>query len=195
MFWSKSEKDILRKLKCFDSIQEFLDKFEYNNSDSCISPRYSILTRDAHCFEGALLAAAAFEFHGQAPLILDLMCLDFDDPHVIAIFKYKNCWGSIGKSSTTMLTGRTPVYRNIRELVMSYFDFYFDKKGRKSLISYSVPINLNSYNSYNWRTTDQDLMDMGIAFNKVKHNQIISRKELIRLSPANKKIIKGCFLD
>ncbi len=195
MSWDKSERTLLKKLNSFEKIQNYLDELEYNDSDACLSPRYTMLSQDGHCFEGALLAAAALEYQGHPPLVVDLMCLDFDDPHVITVFKHKKFWGSIGKSSTTLLMGRSPVYRSVRELVMSYFDFYFDKRGKKSLVSFSRPINLNSYNHLHWRTTEANLMDMGISFNQVKHHKIINNSELLKFAPANKKIVQSCFFN
>ena len=37
------------------------------------------------------------------------------------------------------------VYKTIRELVMSYFHEYTDNKGRKTLRSYSNPVNLSRF--------------------------------------------------
>jgi hypothetical protein len=193
MSWAKYEINLFKKLNTPEKIQKYLDDLEYNSSDSCLSPRYTILSQDAHCLEGALLAASILEFHGERPLILDFLSLDFDDPHVVALYKYKNSWGSIGKSSTTFLSGRSPVYKSVRELAMSYFDFYFDKKGRKSLVSFSDPINLNVFNRWNWRITEIDLLPMGLELNKYSHYQIIKEKELTQLPKANKRLIKACF--
>ena len=54
--------------------------------------------------------------------------------------------GAVAKSNFTTLRYREPVYRSLRELVMSYFDFYFNIDGDKSLRSYSLPLDLTIYN-------------------------------------------------
>jgi hypothetical protein len=194
MIWTTDERIFLRSLNTPEKIQNYLDSLIYNPQDASLSPRYVMLTQDGHCLEGALLAAAALEFHGQPPLVLDLQAEDFDDSHVIAVYKTKTGWGSLGKSNTTLLAGRSPIYRSIRELVMSYFDFYFDVNGRPSLRAYSNPINLNRYNHLNWRTSDEDLMDLGISFNDLAHYELVSPRELSKLPLASPRLRHACFL-
>jgi hypothetical protein len=194
MVWTKEERNFFKSLSRPDKIQSYLDSLIYNPEDASLSPRYVLLSGDGHCLEGALLAAAALEFHGHPPLVVDLQSLSFDDPHVIAVYQYKSRWGSIAKSNTSLLAGRSPVYGSIRELVLSYFDFYFDHSGKKSLMAYSNPINLNDYNNQNWRTSDEDLMDLGISFNNYPHKKILTSKEMISLSRASERVRDACFL-
>ena len=122
MMWNKDERNILKSLSTPERIQIYLDNLAYNPADDAASPRMIMLSQDAHCFEGGLLAAAALEYHGHPPLMVSLQA-EHDDHHVLAVYKGKSGWGCIAKSNTTLLRGRDPVYRNIRELVMSYFDF------------------------------------------------------------------------
>jgi len=84
-----------------------------------------------------------------------------DDDHVIAVFKVNAHWGAVAKSNFTTLRYREPVYRSLRELIMSYFDFYFNLNGDKSLRSYSRPLDLTIYNNRQWKTTDEDLEYIG----------------------------------
>jgi len=192
--WTKEEKNFFKSLSCPDKIQSYLDSLLYNPEDASLSPRYVLLSGDGHCLEGAMLAAAVLEFHGHPPLVVDLQSLSFDDPHVIAVYQYKSRWGSIAKSNTSLLAGRSPVYGSIRELVLSYFDFYFDYSGKKSLLAYSNPINLNDYNDQNWRTSEDDLMDLGISFNHYPHQKILSSNEMRSLSKASDRVREACFL-
>ncbi len=64
-------------------------------------------------------------FIGYKPLIVDMKAFN-DDDHVIAVFIENGHWGSVAKSNFTSLRYREPVYRSLRELIMSYFDFYFN---------------------------------------------------------------------
>lgn len=193
MIWTKDEISFLKKLNTPLKIQQHLDQLVYNPDDSSISPRYVMMTNDGHCFEGGLLAAAALEFHGHPPLMVDLHA-ENDSHHVICVYKTQTGWGSISKSNTTMLRGRSPVYRSIRELVMSYFDFYFNLEGELSLYAYTDPINLNKFNHWNWRTTDDDLMEMGMLFNDIVHYELMNLKELKRLPRVHPKVKEACFL-
>jgi hypothetical protein len=190
--WTHSEIKLLKKLNSPYKIQDYIFHLKYNPDSSTASPRVVMERKSAHCFEGALLAAAALEFHGERPLILDLVAHN-DDDHVITLYKYKNKWGALSKTNTTTAGMRLPVYKSVRELVMSYFDFYFNTKGDYSLHKYSTPINLNRLNHYHWRTTNKDLITMGYELNKFTHIEILSKKELAQFPRAYKKTVDGTF--
>src|SRR6516225_2569347 len=114
---------LLSKLSTTEKIQRFLDDLPYNtekSGETCRSPRLVIEYNMAHCFEAALFAAAALRVNGQPPLILDLASVR-DDDHVIAVYRADSCWGAIAKSNYAGLRFRSPVYRSLRELALSYF--------------------------------------------------------------------------
>ncbi len=129
---------------------------------------------------------------GHKPLIVDMIA-ENDDDHVIALFKENGCYGAVAKSNTTLLRFREPVYRTLRELVMSYFDFYFNILGEKTLLSYSNPVDLSKFDKQNWMTTDENLDFIGDHLNNVKHNEILSVKRLRGLSRADSDLINLCF--
>lgn len=193
MDWTKDEVFFLKKLDDPDKIQGFLDNIEYNPSYECRSPRWVIKKRSAHCFEGALFAAAALNFIGFKPLIVDMKAFN-DDDHVIAVFKEDGHWGAVAKSNFTTLRYREPVYRSIRELVMSYFDFYFNTNGEKSLRSYSLPLDLTIYNSRKWATTDEDLEFIGDKLEKLHHFEIVTKKMIKTLKVVSKTMIEAGLL-
>lgn len=190
MDWSKEEIKFLETLNDPDKIQDFLDTVDYNPKYECKSPRWVIRKRSAHCFEGALFAAAALQFNGYKPLIVDMKSQN-DDDHVLAVFKKDGYWGSIGKSNFTTLRYREPVYRNMRELIMSYFDFYFNMNGYKSLRSYSIPLDLTVYNKFNWATTDDDLEYIGDKLEKSRHYPVVSEKMIKNLKTASEVVVKA----
>jgi hypothetical protein len=191
--WTPDERRFLRSLNTPDKIQAYLNELIYNPTDHASSPRWVMITGEGHCFEGGLFAAAALEMHGYKPLMVDLIA-ENDDHHVLTVFKSKTGWGSIAKSNTTLLAGRHPFYKNVRELVMSYFDFYFNTKRQLSLYGYSNPINLNRFNKWHWRTSDADLMEMGMSFNDLTHYEIVSTRLLKALPPVPQKLVDACFL-
>jgi hypothetical protein len=117
-----------------------------------------------------------------------------DDDHVIAVFKDAGHWGAIAKSNFTTLRFREPVYRSLRELVMSYFDFYFNIVGDKSLRSYSLPLNLAIYNSRHWTTTDEDLEYIGDKLEKIRHYPVVDKKMIKNLKKASDTMLKAGML-
>jgi hypothetical protein len=193
MSWTNDEIKFLKTMKDPDKIQGFLDSIDYNPSYECRSPRWVIRKRSAHCFEGALFAAAALEFIGYPPLIVDLKAFN-DDDHVIAVFKERGHWGAVAKSNFTSLRFREPVYRSLRELVMSYFDFYFNLNRDKSLRSYSPPLDLTRYNTREWSTTDEDLEYIGDKLEQLRHYPVIDKVMIDKLNKASETMLKAGML-
>lgn len=193
MEWNNDEIKFLKTMSDPDKIQGFLDSIDYNPNYECRSPRWVIRKKSAHCFEGALFAAAALEFIGFLPLIIDMKAFN-DDDHVIAVFKKDGHWGSVAKSNFTTLRYREPVYSSLRELVMSYFDFYFNTAGDKSLRSYSLPLNLTIYNSHHWATTDEDLEYIGDKLEKIRHYPVVNKKMISNLKKASETMLKAGML-
>lgn len=189
--FTKEEINSFKSFKKPIDIQLFLNTVGYNPEYITRSPKMVLKHRLANCFEGALFAAAALRFLGYKPLIVDMMAVN-DDDHVIAVFKKNNLWGAVAKSNTTLLRFREPVYRTIRELVMSYFDFYFNTLGEKSLRSYSNPINLTKFDKNNWMTTENDLEFIGDYLFEVRHNEIYPKSSR-PLNFADKEVVNLCF--
>jgi len=193
MSWTKEEIAFLKSMSDPDKIQAFLDSIDYNPDYECRSPRWVIRKKSAHCFEGALFAAAALQFIGYQPLIIDMKAFN-DDDHVIAVFKENGHWGAVAKSNFTTLRYREPVYRTLRELVMSYFDFYFNTAGDKSLRSYSLPLNLTIYDNKHWSTTDDDLEYIGDKLEKIRHFQVIDNEMIRNLKKASDTMLMAGML-
>ena len=112
--------------------------------------------RKGHCLEGALLAAAALRINGRPPLLMDLEAVH-DDDHVVAIYRERGLWGGIAKSNFAGLRFRTPIYRTLRELALSYFEHYYNLRGERTLRSYSRPVNLARLDSRHWMTSEEDV--------------------------------------
>jgi len=193
MNWTKDEISFLKTLDDPDKIQGFLDSIDYNPNYECRSPRWVIKKRSAHCFEGALFAAAALQNLGFRPLLVDMKSIN-DDDHVIAVFMEDNHWGAVAKSNFTTLRYREPVYRSLRELIMSYFDFYFNLNGFKSLRSYSLPLDLTIYENRNWTTTDEDLEYIGDKLEQLRHFEVVTKKMIKNLKIASPTMLKAGLL-
>jgi len=191
--WTKEEQEFLVTFTDPWSIQVFLDSIDYNPGYECRSPRWVIRKRSAHCFEGALFAAAAFDFIGFKPIIVDMKAFN-DDDHVIAVFRKDQYWGAVAKSNFTSLRYREPVYRSLRELIMSYFDFFFNIYGEKSLRSYSIPFDLTYFNKRNWATTDDDLEYIGDKIESLHHFPVVTDKMIKKLNIAGDYMLRAGML-
>jgi hypothetical protein len=167
-----NETRVLKALKTPERIQRFLDtEIEYNNEpdgDTIRSPRRVLRDKVAHCIEGALFGAAALRVQGYPPLLLDMEAVR-DDDHVLAIFKQHGHWGAIAQSNFSGLRFREPVYRTLRELVMSYFEHYYNLSREKTLRSYSRPMNLKRFDRIGWMTAETDLWPIAEYLTEIPH--------------------------
>src|SRR5437870_708253 len=171
---NKQELALYRRLTTPEKIQKYLDDLPYNkerDGETCRGPRRVIRHKTAHCFEAALFGAAALRMNGYPPLILDLEAVR-DDDHVIAIYRTNGCWGSIGKSNYAGLRFRSPVYRTLRELALSFFEHYYNLKGEKTLRAYSRPVNLSRFDGIDWMTSEEPLWAIPEYLCEIKHTPI-----------------------
>jgi hypothetical protein len=183
----------LRKLRTPAAIQDFLNATAFNfeeDGETYRSPAMVLRARKAHCMEGALIAAAALWLHGRPPLIMDLKTTERDVDHVVALFKEGDRWGAISKTNHGVLRYRDPIYRDPREIAMSYFNEYFLDDGTKTLRSFSKPFDLSRRGDA-WLTTKEKLDDIAIALDDSPHVQIIKKGGVGRLRRADPIEIKA----
>jgi hypothetical protein len=195
-YWGLDRAEVaeLKKLRSPDKIQRFIDEdIAYNkekDGETCRSPRRVLRDRLGHCFEGALLAAAALRVQGYPPLVVDLEAVR-DDDHVLAVFQQKGHWGAIAKSNYSGLRFREPVYRTVRELVMSYFEHYYNLRGEKTLRRYSRPLNLKKFDSQGWMTAEEDLWDINNFFWSWPHYPILTPSLENRLNRVDQRLFEA----
>jgi hypothetical protein len=163
----------LKKLNHPYKIQDFLNRIPYHLADTAWSPRNVFLEKTAHCLEGAIFAAAALRINGFQPLILDLEA-DQDTDHVIAVYQMNRAWGSIASSNYSGVRGRTPVYRSLRELALSYFEDYFNLRGDKSLRTFSKPVDLSRFDHLNWMVTEQPVWFIAEHLLEISHTALLT---------------------
>ncbi|TAL50242.1 hypothetical protein EPN81_03260 [Patescibacteria group bacterium] len=172
---TKEEVKILKSLIRPRRVQDFLDTIPINfeeEGDTVLSPRRVLREHRAHCIEGALLAACAFALQGRRPLLLDLTSAHHDDDHVVALFQEQGRWGAVSKTNHAVLRYREPVYRTVGELAMSYFHEYFLHDGRKTLRSYSRPVDLSRFHR-GWMVEEENLWYIVDALNNAPHTDIL----------------------
>ncbi len=179
----------MKKLNTPAKVQDFLNSLKFNFEEDGVatlkSPVQVLRIGNMHCLEGAILGAYIISLHGFKPLLLHLKTTKHDFDHVITPFKIDGLWGALSKTNHAVLRYREPVYKNIRELVMSYFHEYFLNDGRKTLRSYSEPLNLNIFES-GWETSEENIWGIDQELDKIKHYDIAPRKALKKLRKADK---------
>jgi hypothetical protein len=163
-------------------IQKFLDETAYDTAGAgCRSPRRMLRERTAQCMDGAIFAAAALRLQGHRPLLVDLEAVQ-DDDHVIAVFREKGSWGAVARSNYSGLRYREPVYRSLRELVMSYFESYFNLRRERTLRRYSRPVDLSRFDARAWMTAGEDLWYIPEHLVGVRHYRVLTAAQERRLS-------------
>jgi hypothetical protein len=178
----------LRALGTPQGIQRALDAMPYHLASTAWSPRRVLAERTAHCLEGAVFAAAALRLLGLPPLLLDLEAVQ-DTDHVIAVFRVRGRWGAIAKSNFSGLRYREPVYRSLRELVMSYFDGYVNLRGDRTLRAYSRPVNLARFDRTHpgWMVSDVDLWWIAEHLVGIAHTPLLTRAMVRALTRVDRR--------
>ncbi len=184
----------LRRLRDPHGIQRFLDDMPYHLADTAWSPRRVLRESTAHCFEGAIFAAAALRALGNPPLVLDLEA-EHDTDHVVAIYRVDGHWGAIAKSNYSGCRYREPVYRSLRELAMSYFEDYFNLRRERSLRTFSRPVNLARFDGYSWMTTDEQLWFIAEYLLTIHHYRLLTPTMIRNLHRLDRRSFRAGCLD
>ncbi|MCX7891071.1 MAG: hypothetical protein N2544_01720 [Burkholderiales bacterium] len=178
---TRAEFRTLARLDSPRRIQDFLtyevrQNFE-PDGDTVLSVREVLAQRRAHCIEGAMLAACALWIHGEPPLIAHMGAVN-DYDHVIALFRRGGCWGAISKTNAPPLRYRDPVYRSLRELVMSYFHEYANLRREKTLRNYSVAFDLRRVDPKLWVTNGENCWDVDERLGEIRHYDLVTPRQV-----------------
>ena len=175
---------LLRSLATPEQVQAFVTSLPANHEEggaTLYSVRRVLRHGKGHCIEGAFVAACALWLQGRPPLVVD-MTAQGDADHVIAVFRRDGCWGAISKTNHAWLRWRDPVYRSLRELIMSYFHEYA-RKEHKSLRAYSRAIDMRRFPGARWITNEDDCWEVGAAIDDARHYPVITAAQARRLRP------------
>ncbi len=176
-------------------IQDFLDTIAYEPEYANRCPLRVLRERRGHCFDGALFAAAALRRLGYPPLVVDLFPEPLtDDEHMLAIYRRHGHFGAVAKSNFVGLRFREPVYRSLRELVMSYFEDYFNAAGQKTLRAYSVPLNLAAFDALNWETDDAGADAIETRTETLRRYSLLTPEMVRDLSPVDSRQLAAGLL-
>ncbi len=187
-------KQTLKKLNTPHKTQDFIDRLAYNVENITRSARGAIQKKKAQCLDGALIAAAALEYHGHKPLLMDLRANERDADHILAVYTYKNHYGAIAKSNYVGIRFREPVYRTLRELAISYFNNYVSPQRERTLREYSRLINLANFNKVDWRNAppDEDIYEpLATRLDQTTHYRLFPKAIERKLQLSDKRLVQG----
>lgn len=182
---NEHEFSILKRLSTPQEIQNYINAIPINHEiggQTILSVREVIRQRRAHCIEGAFFAACALWVHGEPPLVMHLDCDLSDFPHVVALFRRDGHWGAISKTNGTPLRYRDPIYRSLRELVITYFHEYYNKRGHKTLRSYSASFDMRRIEPEHWVTSAKSCWTTHDRLRDLPHYPLISARQVRLLS-------------
>ena len=175
----------LAGLRTPERIQDFVSRLHWNHQadgPTALSVVGVLQQNHAHCIEGAFVAACALWLNGHPPLLIDLGAARGDVDHVMALFRRGRYWGAISKSNSPFLRFRDPIYRNLRELAISFFPQYV-KRRRKTLRTYSVPVDLRHHDPALWVTRDGFCHEMVDVLTGARHFDILPADGQSKLRP------------
>jgi hypothetical protein len=181
---------VVRRLTTPMKIQAYLDSIPYSHDEFYRPPAAVVRDRTAHCFDGAIFAAAALRHLGDPPMIVELLPNERDDDHLIAIFRRRAHWGAVAKSNFVGLRFREPVYRSIRELVMSYFEPYYNLAGERTLRGYTAPLDLRRFDARDWLTRLETMDAIGDSLDRVRRYPILTASMVRHLSMIDRRSYK-----
>ena len=174
-------------------IQRYLDSLPYiaEYRDRC--PLDVMRDGQCHCLDGGLLGALALRRLGYPGLLIDLVPAkdrrhkSLDDDHVLAIFRRHGAWGAIAKSNYAWLRYREPVYRTLRELVMSYFEVYMSVDRLKTLRGYTRPLDIATCDRLEYAWDENGAAKLYATLYRRKPIPIISKRAEAGLQPVDRR--------
>ncbi len=190
---TQGEFALLRRLDSPQKIQDYLYRLKQNfevGGETCRPVRAVLRAGNAHCIEGAMLAACALWIQGEPPLLLDMRAVrDFD--HVVALFRRGGRWGAISKTNGIALRWRDPVYRTLRELAMSYFHEYTNRRDHKTLREYSLPFDLRRMHPGIWVSGEKSAWQIAEKLDELRHFPLMNGhhlKTVTRSDPFERRV-------
>ena len=120
-----------------------------------------------------MFAAAALRLNGYPATIIDLEAIN-DTDHVVAVYRSGGAWGAIASSNYSGCRYRSPVYRSLRELALSYFEDYFNLRGERTLRTFSQPVDLRRFDSQQWMSTEEPVWFIAEHLLKIPHERLLT---------------------
>ncbi|MDR3573061.1 MAG: hypothetical protein P4L50_04330 [Anaerolineaceae bacterium] len=194
-YLNEQQSQLIASLSSPAKIQAYLDSIPYSAEEANRSPLRVLSDCKAHCLDGGVFAAAVLRGLGHPPIILDMQPdPGMDDDHVLAIYQRGGFYGAVAKSNFSGLRFREPVYRSLRELVMSYFEVFFNVQGIKTLRGYTRPINLAAYDKQGWMWQDSGVDYIEKRLKELKLTVVATPEMAGHFSPVDQRSYQAGML-
>lgn len=180
IMFGKEELKIVNQLNNPFKLQEYINSLEYN-ADKRVSVSDIIKYKKADCMEAAVFAVLVLKHHGYDAFLIDLEAVR-DEDHVLVVYKKEGRYGSVAQSKFLNLRQRMPVYSSIRELVMSYFDNYFNFYGELALRAYSEPVKIDTLVKQQGIKSVKMINAVEKELQRVKHQKLVDELKLPKVS-------------
>jgi hypothetical protein len=187
--WTAREHRILAGLRTPAHIQQYIDELDYEEKGGAASPRAVMRSGKAQCFSGVLFACAALRELGHPPRLMYIDAAS-DDGHCLALYESGGQWGALAKSNFTTLRSREPIYPYLA-LGLSYFEGFFNQYGKRTMRSFTVPVELERFESRGWRFSNGDLPYIDRAIDTAPKAWVLRRRSIRQLSQVNELLRKA----
>ena len=192
MNWTAKERRVLASLRTPARIQQFLDELPYDPRGGAVSPRGVLRNGKAQCYSGVLFACAALRELGHPPRMMWIDAVS-DDGHALALYQIDGMWGSIAKSNFTTIRSREPIYTYLA-LGLSYFDGFFNQYGKRTMRAFTVPVELEPFESRGWRFDTGRLSYIDRAIDTAEREWVLPRKSVRHISKVSESLRKAGLL-
>jgi hypothetical protein len=171
---SPAERRTIARLTTPEKLQIFLNSLPYRGEDIYRCPLRVLRDGRGHCYDGAILAAMALSRMGHPPRIVELIPNKRDDDHIIAVFRRDGRWGAVAHSNFTGLRYREPVFHNLRELAMSYFEEFYNLAREKTLRGFTHPLRLSEFDGLCWMTRDAVMTAIAHRLDEIPRRRLLT---------------------
>jgi hypothetical protein len=103
-------------------------------------------------------------------------------------------YGAVAKSNFVGLRFREPIHRTLRELVMSYFEVYFNTDREKTLREYSGLLRLAQFDRLGWPFRDQPVPYISDRLDALRHRRLLTPAQERRLCPVDPRSLQAGML-
>jgi hypothetical protein len=131
--------------------------------------------------------------HDYPPLIVCMEGRDID--HIVFVYKRNGRWGSVAKSRDENLLGREAKYRSLKDLVMSYYPFFYNlftnDRTELTMRGYAK-VDLGIFDR-DWITTEDDLTFIVDHLYQIPYRKLFprSKEDRFYFSPSEDGSIPG----
>ena len=94
---------------------------------------------------------------------------------------------AVAKSNFVGLRYREPIHRSIRELMLSYFEPYYNLEGHKALRSYSRTLDLSAFDDLAWEDRDEAVETIVARLEASRHYTLLSPPMIANLRKVDER--------